>query len=374
MKINNKGFSMIELLLTITILGILMGVGMEAFSRYQKKARVQAVDTMAKSATQAAEEYLMDHPNAKKVTFEQLYDGNYINNITDPYGNGNCAGRIKITKEKQESSKKLSSNKYQVSLCCSNDYYTYTYPPGSKELDPECRGIPYDIKKIKEVKVLHVYPAYSTNLQTWMNNYGAGIIKVTPVSIENFNSSPSTYLGTSGNWKYHVVVFGFSDCNSNKDLSASAASLVSKYLDEQGSVIFGHDTLLLSGCGGHPNFNSLAGYLNMELGATGSWSDYASTRLRFKKSGVYTEHPYKIGTINSTINIKITHVSGQIAHGDVWIVLDGVSDPVKNIYLSTYDNSAFIQTGHTSGYATDEEQKLLANIMFYMYAKKYEDD
>ena len=42
-KLNNRGFSMVELLASIAILGILSGIGIQAFQRYQTKSRKQAV-------------------------------------------------------------------------------------------------------------------------------------------------------------------------------------------------------------------------------------------------------------------------------------------------------------------------------------------
>ena len=50
MKKNNKGFTMVELLTTITIMGILMAVGISAVFIYIEKTRKQAVDTIASTA------------------------------------------------------------------------------------------------------------------------------------------------------------------------------------------------------------------------------------------------------------------------------------------------------------------------------------
>ena len=52
-----------EILTVIVILGILFAVGITAYSKYKDRAGIQGYDTMAKSASQAASEYRMDHPD-----------------------------------------------------------------------------------------------------------------------------------------------------------------------------------------------------------------------------------------------------------------------------------------------------------------------
>ena len=41
----------------------------------------------------------------------------------------------------------------------------------------------------------------------------------------------------------------------------------------------------------------------------------------------------------------------------------------NNFYLSTYNNTAMIQTGHSNCQATSDEQKIIANTIFFMYYK-----
>ena len=38
----------------------------------------------------------------------------------------------------------------------------------------------------------------------------------------------------------------------------------------------------------------------------------------------------------------------------------------SNFYLTTWNNTAMIQTGHSNGQSTPDEQKLLANTLFYL--------
>lgn len=80
------------------------------------------------------------------------------------------------------------------------------------------------------------------------------------------------------------------------------------------------------------------------------------------------------------LNIPMSHTVGQFAMGDVWLEYTSDSytnneNPVTewsgkagttNFYLTTWNNCAMIQTGHSNGAATEDEQKLLANTLFYL--------
>ena len=381
-RCNQKGFSLIELLGVVVILGILSVTAMLAYTRYKEKAKRQAYDTLAQSAMNAAEEYIMDHPDATSVTFEELINDNYLEKNVDPgTKQGSCAGKVVLKETIEGSGNSLDVNEYEVHLCCSNYNYTYTDTEDGrqKSKDKYCKAYPFSIEEVKEkidnIKVLNVYPYHSTKdiygnqLKNWMDEYGKGIIEVTPVYIQDFNSNPESYLGTSRNWKYDEVVFGFVDCNGNQDLSSDAAALVDEYL----AAIFGHDTLT-KGCGNHKNFNTLAKYVNMELNSI--HTPYPrGNKIKIIRSGVFTEYPYDIGSIGKILSIPTSHVYGQFANGDVWLTFNSAEFesgvPEDMVYLSTYGNNAFIQTGHSNGNATADEQKIIANIIFYMVAKQY---
>jgi hypothetical protein len=60
-----------------------------------------------------------------------------------------------------------------------------------------------------------------------------------------------------------------------------------------------------------------------------------------------------------------------VASGEVWLTFNGITDTNKAIYLTTWGNNAFIQTGHSSGSATEDEKKIIANIILYAKAKQY---
>lgn len=382
-KLNNKGFSLIELLGVMVILSLILVAGVAQYRKYIKQVTDDAYNLMAESLEAASDNYFIDHPFAESVTVDELVEGNYIEAPDDPSRKADtddtCSGKIrrKISDE-ETGSDSLETSETSVSLCCKDYTYTYKYPGEVRMQDKYCKALPYDIKKIKNIKVLNVYPYHSSahvtgdQLKGWMDTYGKGLIQVTPVYILDFNKAPEKYLGTEGKWNYDEVVFGFVDCNGSQDLSKEAAELVDQYLNTGGAAIFGHDTLTRAGCGNHTNFNTLAKHVNMDLNG---WHQYASgTKVNIVRSGIFTEYPYKIGDVGTELTIPKSHVYGQVAHGDVWITFNGEFAEEDKVYLSTYGNNAFIQTGHSNGNATADEQKIIANIIFYMVAKQYSED
>ena len=392
---NTKGFSLVELLAVVAILGILFGIGLAAYDRYTTKARNTAYEAMVNSAKNAMEEYMMDHPGEDSVSLEVLYKNNYLERPADPSDKSSeCEGKVVAMIDETNSDAEIDAYNYKVSLCCANYNYTYEVGKNYKTKDKYCRAQPFSFEELNDnigdngIKVLNVYPnpSYANRVKEWMEStkdpttrekIGKGIIKVTPVSIEDFNSNPESYLGTVDNWKYDEIIFGFSDCNNYKDLTSESAKLVDQYLTDGGSAIFGHDTLTVKGCGSHVNFNTLAKHVNMTLG---NEAYQTSGKVKIVRSGVFTQYPWNIETIananGGVLSIPTSHVYGQVANGDVWITFTGSATidsqtDANKIYLSTYGNNAFIQTGHSSGSATLDEQKIIANIIFYMVAKQY---
>ena len=224
-----------------------------------------------------------------------------------------------------------------------------------------------DYKTVTEVKVLQVYPISnaSNQLKTWMetNGYGKGIIKVDSVSIEDYNNNPNAYLKDSdGNYKYQVIFFGTWDSNNNKDLSGASAAATLEFIKHGYGCILGHDTIYYSA---HPNFNQIAPYADIDV--VTSWPNSAVTKVQIVKKGLFTTYPWEIGEIGTVLTIPAAHTLTQYAKGDIWLKFVGGDPygPNNNFYLTTHNNVAMIQTGHSSGAATEDEQKILANLIFY---------
>lgn len=262
-----------------------------------------------------------------------------------------------------------------------------------------------DYRDVKEVRCLQIYPvaAAKGQLKTWMetNSYGKDIIKIDEVLIDDFNVAPNSYLkDASGNYKYDVIFFGTYDSNGSKDLTASSLPYVEQFIKSGRGVIFGHDTMSAK----RDYIRLLAPYINIDsmVSASGEyWTDgsvlYSPTiysgnpvrpfgaptqgtsaitpevasTVKITSQGLLTNYSHNIGSNGTVLTIPAAH-SGQAAHGRIWMrfYLDSytqeqMNDPL-NFYLTTNNNCAMIQTGHSNGLATDDEQKILANLIFYM--------
>ena len=232
-----------------------------------------------------------------------------------------------------------------------------------------------------EINVLNVYPDRedSNSLASWMDQWGINRyegntrLKVTPVKITDFNAKPYNYLGSNGNWNYDVVVFGFWDVNNSKDLNSNSAAALRKYLTNGGKVLFGHDTFHSGNCYTHTYFKSLEDLAGLECDNFG-WT--ATDKVKIIKSGVFTEYPYQIGGVGTILTIPPAHRTQFKTKGIVWLRFDNLPDKADNtnFYLASYGNTAYINTGHSNGKATDDERKIIANVLFYLHSLNNQDD
>lgn len=141
MKLNKKGFSLVELLAAIVILAIMITLATVAYSRYRQHAKQQGYDTLAKTASEAAAQYVMDNPEKViwDVSFEMLYEGEYMSSLSDPgIKNKQCKGDVVLRTMREENVGTLDTKEYTVHVCCKNYNYTYVFPGGSKTKTKEC--------------------------------------------------------------------------------------------------------------------------------------------------------------------------------------------------------------------------------------------
>ena len=138
-KINNKGFTLVEVLAVVAILGMLTTVTVIAYTKYISSTKVKSCDMLAKSASDAASNYYMTHATStSSVSFDTLVEEKYLENAANPYNkNGSCTGKVIITRD---TSGNLNINSYEVKLCCSKYYYTYVFPGGTKTKNSSCEA------------------------------------------------------------------------------------------------------------------------------------------------------------------------------------------------------------------------------------------
>ena len=153
---NQKGFTLIEILAAVTILGILTVLAIGGYGKYMQYARNKAYKVMAKSVATAAEEYVMDNPGAagdvsktvvkvdgvktgddfrpkttnSAIEIRELLDEHYLNSAIDPANKGtNCRGAVRIGVYNGTGKAALDQYVYLVDICCSayKRRYIYSY-------------------------------------------------------------------------------------------------------------------------------------------------------------------------------------------------------------------------------------------------------
>lgn len=243
-----------------------------------------------------------------------------------------------------------------------------------------------DYRLVTQVRLLQIYPidAAANQLKIWMENngYGKGIIKVDSVYIDTFDANPYGYLKDSnGNWRYDVLLFGTWDCNNHKDISDSAYNAVSQFINAGRGVIFGHDTIchFNASPATHKNFEKFKNLLDLTITDYYENIDYSGyvgsakaggTKVRIKRKSLFTTYPWSIGNVGTELTIPYAHTLRQALPNtnNVDLQFSSYASGYENEswYLTIKNNCAMIQTGHSSGQATTDEQKILANLVFYM--------
>ncbi|MDO4862683.1 MAG: cellulose-binding protein CttA-related protein [Ruminococcus sp.] len=278
---------------------------------------------------------------------------------------------VKSTKSKDGSYVSLSWNNV------SNEHENYTYQLERREV-----GKSWEVRPIwneeDSIRVLNIYP-YVNNFEGWMKNAlenedipaDKNIFDVEAVYIDDFNKEPEKYMKSEdGTWLFDVIFFGTWDCNNRKDLSDASYEVVQAFADSGHGVLFGHDTICTNF--GHYNFVKFADQLGIKV--ISDTSVIATDSVSVIRLGTLTNYPW---TIRGQLKIPSTHSYGQYVGGPYdateWMELnaehriDPDSGAHSNFYLVTKKNLAMIQTGHSDGAASDDERKVLANTIFYLY-------
>ncbi len=125
MKMKDSGFSLVELLAAVALLGILTGVAVGAVTGYIDKAKNQAYNSLYKAAYEGCENYvletgaaqILDNNATGSVSITKLTDDGYITDPIDPNTKTKCTGTVNY-KMKKGSGKVADTLVFKVSLSC----------------------------------------------------------------------------------------------------------------------------------------------------------------------------------------------------------------------------------------------------------------
>ena len=120
---DNHGFTLVEILATMAILIILMGVGTAAYTRYRKDSLNKSYDLIQKNVITAAENYFIDNIYDTNVDINDLVDQGYLDTVIDPaHKDKTCNGRVVLLGQIQpENPEAIQSSSLKVSLECGKE-------------------------------------------------------------------------------------------------------------------------------------------------------------------------------------------------------------------------------------------------------------
>ncbi|KAH0795820.1 DUF5057 domain-containing protein [Histomonas meleagridis] len=220
---------------------------------------------------------------------------------------------------------------------------------------------------------------------------GEQLIYVDPISINTFESRISSECKVGSDdcfiYDYEVIVFGTWDANSGYSIKTTTAkNFILPYIEKGYGFLTGHDSIsqdfsfssgpqsLLSirekfGIYAKPVDNTYTGN-----GFTGTpyYQMIKSKTISIQREGLLTNYPYEIGKTGTVLTIPEAHTTYQAVIGDVWMTFnkDTVTEDKyglkHNFYLTTKDNTAMIQTGHSNCDSTEDERKVIANTIYYL--------
>lgn len=127
---NNRGFTLIEILAAVVILGIISTIAVPAVYRYVTKSREFSYENMYESIFDAVKNYRLNNsddsskgfstPTYAKADINQLVDDKYLNPLVDPADSSKkCSAEVYITDCQASSDKEvLNDRMYKVKLYC----------------------------------------------------------------------------------------------------------------------------------------------------------------------------------------------------------------------------------------------------------------
>ena len=199
---NKKGFTMIESLAVIVLMGILFVIAIPSVMRYISKSRTTSLSTALKSSYEACENYMMENSStqflsvggSKVYKIKELVDGGFLEAITDPAKNDvicsdDANSVVKVTRM-PDTAGGLANYRYDVRIHCSasgDRYYTFpndglmepAFLAAQKYLDDSNLNAPQTVTISNLVSLGYIDPATFVHTNGSSCNNSAGTVTVT---------------------------------------------------------------------------------------------------------------------------------------------------------------------------------------------------
>lgn len=115
--LNKKGYSLVELMATVAILGILSGIAVMAISAYTEKTRKKVYENFEKQMKDATVNYytyhLGDIPTSGTATVQTttLVNESFLDEMVDPADNSKkCSGKVIVKNNSNTTSGDINNN------------------------------------------------------------------------------------------------------------------------------------------------------------------------------------------------------------------------------------------------------------------------
>lgn len=136
---NNKGFTLVELLATIILIGVLSVVGIAGTTKYLTQSRNKSYKMMSQSIYEAANNCAVESQcifptrasSSVTITTDELISKKYLDVLKNPISSRkDCSGSVKVYIPSGSSvDTEYKDYKYTVNLNCSGiDKKNYTWP------------------------------------------------------------------------------------------------------------------------------------------------------------------------------------------------------------------------------------------------------